>query len=70
MNGQEHDVRTTLPRYSPLYNTEAHIKIQFILGYMYSMKEFLVARSHTANGSMTVVNQGFHCGEGGYILGV
>lgn len=50
MNGQEHDLRTTLPIFS-LIEYRPHIKIQFILGYMYSMKEFLVARSHTANGS-------------------
>lgn len=65
MNVQEHDVRTILHRSSIIeYRTTYQNKI-IILGYMYSMKKFLVDRSCTARRPMTVSNQGFIYWRGG-----
>lgn len=64
-------VRTILPRSSIIEYRTTYQNTIITLGYMYSMKKFLVDRSFTARRPMTVSNQGFiylRGGRGGCIL--
>lgn len=65
MNVQKHDVRTILHRSSIIEYRTTYQNTIIILGYMYSMKKFLVDRTCTARRPMTVSNQGFIYWRGG-----